>query len=237
MNIQTDYIHYQDEAQNCIAYMAWDGALQTPRPGILINHAWGGRDEFAENKAMQMAASGYVGFAVDNYGEGKRLESVEDKQVHMMALKNDRAALRKRLMAGLNAARGQPQIDPQNMASMGFCFGGLCALDLARAGADIKAAISFHGLLDAPNLPPQTIRAKILIAHGWDDPMAPPQHLVDIGTELTAAQCDWQVQAFGRTTHAFMVAGTDSGDGVLKYNPVSEVRAWQATLSLLKEVF
>ncbi len=237
MNITTKPVEYMDGKQKCIGYMAWDETYATPKPCVLISHAWSGRDGFAEDKAIQMAALGYVGFALDNYGDGALPETVEEKQTLMMGLKNDRKALLTRLKAGLKAAKKQDEVDENYIAMMGFCFGGLCTLDLARSGADIKAAISFHGLLDAPDLPKKKIKSKILVAHGWDDPMAEPDSVLALGNELTKAKCDWQIQAFGQTTHAFMVAGADSGDGVLKHNPSSERRAWNATLDLLDEVF
>lgn len=237
MTIITKPVEYMDGKQKCIGYMAWDESYADAKPCVLINHAWGGLDEFAQDKAINMAALGYVGFALDNYGDGALPESVEDKQGMMMPLKEDRAKLLKRLKAGMKAAAALPEVDEKAMAAMGFCFGGLCTLDMARAGLDLKAAISFHGLLDAPDLPKKKIKSKVLVAHGWDDPMAPPEHVTAIGEELAAAKCDWQLHAYGQTTHAFMVPGADSGDGTLKHNADSERRAWTATLELLQEVF
>jgi dienelactone hydrolase len=150
---------------------------------------------------------------------------------------DDRKLLHDRLKAGLKAACAQDEVDASHVAVMGFCFGGLCTLDMARASMNLKAAISYHGLLDAPDLPKKKIKAKVLIAHGWDDPMAPPAHVTAIGEEMAAAGCDWQLHAYGQTTHAFMVPEADSGDGVLKFNPDSERRAWTATLELLNDVF
>ncbi len=237
MNIKTKPVEYMDGKQKCIGYMAWDESYADPKPCVVVSHAWGGLDSFAEDKAIQMAALGYVGFALDNYGDGALPESVEDKVAMMGPLKEDRKALLKRLKAGLKAAASLPEVDGAHMAMLGFCFGGLCTLDAARSGADLKAAISFHGLLDAPDLPKKKIKAKVLVAHGWDDPMAPPAHVTALGEELTAAKCDWQLQAYGGTTHAFMVPGADSGDGTLKHNADSERRAWSSTLELLDEVF
>lgn len=237
MNIKTKPVEYMDGKQKCIGYLAWDESYADPKPCVLVNHAWGGRDGFAEDKAIQMAALGYVGFALDNYGDLALPESVDDKMALMGPLKEDRKALLKRLKAGMKAAADLPEVDETNMAAMGFCFGGLCTLDMARSGADLKAAISFHGLLDAPNLPKKKIKARVLVAHGWDDPMAPPEHVTAIGEELTKAKCDWQLHAYGGTTHAFMVPDADSGDGTLKFNPEAEKRAWSSTLELLDQVF
>ncbi len=238
MNITTKPVEYMDGKTKCVGYLAWDESVASARPCVLIAHAWGGLDEFAKDKAVQIAAQGYVGFVLDNYGDGAQPESLEDKTEMMMALKNDRAKLLKRLKAGMRAAGKLGEVDEKAMAIMGFCFGGLCALDLARSGADLEAAISFHGLLDAPDLPKKkNIKADVLICTGWDDPMAPPQDIVKVGEEFNAISSNFQILAFGHTSHAFMVPGADDKNLGLKYNPVAEKRAWTAAIDLLNDKF
>ena len=237
MNITTRPVEYKDGKQTCVGFLAWDESFADPKPCVLINHAWGGRDGFAEDKAIQMAALGYVGFALDNYGDGALPDSVEDKQALMMPLKDDRSALLKRLKAGYKAAAALDEVDDKFMAAIGYCFGGLCTLDMVRGGLDLKAAVSFHGLLDAPDYKPKKSKAKVLVAHGWDDPMAQPFTVTALGQELTEMGLDWQIHAYGQTTHAFTVPGADSGDGTLKHNADSERRSWHATIDLLSEVF
>lgn len=238
MNITTKPVEYKDGKTTCVGYLAWDESYANPKPCVLVNHAWSGLDGFAEDKAIQMAAMGYVGFALDNYGNGALPESVDDKMALMGPLKEDRALLLKRLKAGYKAAASLEMVDETHMAAMGFCFGGLCTLDMARAGMDLKAAISFHGLLDAPEgQKPKKIKSKILVAHGWDDPMVPPAQVTAIGEELAKAKCDWQLHAYGNTSHAFMVPEANDKALGLKFNADSERRAWTATLELLGEVF
>jgi len=203
---------------------------------VLVNHAWGGRDGFAEDKAIQMAALGYVGVALDNYGDNALPESDEDRGATMSALTDDRKVLLKRLKAGYKAAAELPMVDETHMAAIGYCFGGLCTLDMARAGLDLKAAVSFHGLLGAPNYATKKIKGKLLVAHGWDDPMAPPDHVTALGAELTKAKCDWQLHAYGQTTHAFTNPGAP-GNATLAHNPDAERRSWQNMTDLLQEVF
>ena len=237
MQITTKPVEYKDGKQNCVGFMAWDESQADAKPCVMVNHAWSGLDGFAQDKAVQLAAMGYVGFCLDNYGDGVLPETTDEKAALMTPLKEDRKTLLKRLKAGMKAAQALPEVDAKAMAVLGFCFGGLCSLDMARAGLDLKAAISFHGLLDAPDLPKKKIKAKVLVAHGWDDPMASPESVVALGQELAAAKCDWQLLAFGQTTHAFMVPGVDSGDGTLKHNADSERRAWTATQDLLMQTF
>lgn len=238
MNIKTKPVEYKDGDKTCVGYLAWDETFADPKPCVIVNHAWGGRDGFAEDKAIQMAALGYVGFALDNYGDGQLPETMEEKAALMGPLKSDRDALLKRLKAGFKAAKSLPEVDEKAIAAMGFCFGGLCTLDMARAGLDLKAAISFHGLLDAPEgAKPKKIKGKVLVAHGWDDPMAPPAHVTALGEEMAASKCDWQLHAYGQTSHAFMVPGANDKKNGLVHNPDSERRAWASALDLLGEVF
>lgn len=238
MKITTKPVEYFDGKQKCIGFLAWDESVASARPCVLVNHAWGGRDKFAEDKAVQMAALGYVGFALDNYGDGVLPETVDDKMAKMGPLKEDRKALLKRLKAGMKAAAGLDEVDADHMAVMGFCFGGLCALDMVRGGLDLKAAISFHGLLDAPDgMKTKKSKAKLLIAHGYDDPMVPSTQITSVCDEMTEAGADWQFLALGGTSHAFMVPGADDKGLGLKHNADSERRAWNATMSLLDEVF
>ncbi len=237
MKITTKPVEYKDGKQTCVGYLAWDETYADPKPCVLVNHAWGGLDGFAEDKAIQMAAMGYVGFALDNYGDGALPDTVEGKQALMTPLVEDRKALLKRLKAGYKAAAQLDEVDETHMAAIGYCFGGLCTLDMVRGGLDLKAAVSFHGLLGAPDYKAKKSKAKVLIAHGWDDPMAPPEDVVAVGKEFAGIGCDWQLHAYGKTTHAFTVPGADSGDGTLMYNEDADRRSWSATLDLINEVF
>ncbi|MEM7729888.1 MAG: dienelactone hydrolase family protein [Pseudomonadota bacterium] len=241
MTITTRTFDYADGDTQCVGLLAYDESVASARPGILVNHAWGGRDDFAEGVAVQMAANGYVGVALDNYGGGVTPDTVDDKMALMGPLKEDRAALLSRLKAGYDAAAALDEVDADAMAAMGFCFGGLCTLDMARAGKgaglDLKAAISYHGLLDAPDLPKQNIVADVLICHGYDDPMADPDSLRAVQDEMVAAGCDWTVMSFGNTKHAFMVPEADNAELGLKYNKSAADQSWAATFDLLRKHF
>ena len=239
MNIVTKPVEYKDGRQNCVGYLAWDETFADPKPCVLVNHAWGGLDGFAQDQAIQMAALGYVGFALDNYGDGALPATNDEKSALMGPLVEDRAKLLQRLKAGIKAASALEQVDADHLAAIGFCFGGLCTLDMARAGLGLKAAISFHGLLSKPEgAKVKTIKSKVLVAHGWDDPMVPPAQVVDFGAEMVAAKCsDWQLLGFGNTTHAFMVPEANDKKNGLQYNELSARRATLASHDLLHDVF
>ena len=237
MRLMTKPVEYADGDTTCVGFLAWNEEVADPRPCVLVNHAWGGLDKFAEDKAVEMAAMGYVGFALDNYGGGQTPEDVEGKQALMTPLVEDRAALLARLTAGYEAAAALDEVDADAMSAMGFCFGGLCTLDMARAGMALDAAISFHGLLGGHDLPENTTDASILIAHGWNDPMAEPDAVVEVMAELNRAGADVQLLAFSKTKHAFMVPGTDADEMGLKYNEQNAGRAWLQCLELLDEKY
>jgi dienelactone hydrolase len=207
-------------------------------PGVLISHAWGGRDEFVIDKARSLADLGYAAFALDNYGKGVLGSGPEENQKLMGPFLQDRGLLRDRLAAALACFRAQAGVDRQQIAIMGYCFGGLCALDLARSGADIRGAVSFHGLFLPPTgLEKQAIRARVLALHGYADPLVPPQQVLDFANEMTEAGVDWQLHAYGGVLHAFTVPGAnDPGLGAL-YNARAARRSWQAMLDFFEEIF
>jgi dienelactone hydrolase len=206
------------------------------RPAVAVCHAWAGRDDFACASAARLAQLGYAGFAMDVYGKGVRGGSVAENQALMSPLVEDRARLRRRLQAGLDALSAQSPVDAGRMAAIGYCFGGLCVLDLARMGAPLRAVVSFHGLLiPAPGLENAAIEASVLVLHGHDDPMVPPEQVLAFEGEMSAAGADWQLHAHGGALHAFTHPDArDPASGAL-YDEKADRRSWQAMRNFLDE--
>jgi len=236
--MQTKYIDYTDGDVVCEGYLAVEEGAQR-RPAVLVCHTWGGQSDAERERAEALAKLGYVGFAVDVYGKGVRGDSAETNERLMRPFVQDRAMLRRRLLAAVEAVRGRPEVDGDRIAAIGYCFGGLCALDIARAGpAGLRGVVSFHGVLHPPKLGPQPpIGAKVLILHGWDDPLAPPDHVLAIAEELTAAGADWQLHAYGGTMHAFTNPEANLPQAGLVYNAAAARRAWRSAEDFLAEVF
>ncbi len=164
--------------------------------------------------------------------------STEENAALMQPFLDDRGMLQRRMQLSLNTMREQAEVDDQNVAAIGFCFGGLCVLDLARTGEDLAGVISFHGLFAPPgNTAGIPIKAKVLALHGWDDPMAPPDQVLALAEELTGQGADWQLHAFGNTMHAFTnPEANDPGFGTV-YSPVADARSWTAMKDFLNELF
>lgn len=218
------------------ARMYWDDA-RGPEPGVAVAHAWSGRAEHECEAAEKLAGEGYVGIALDVYGKGVRGQSVEENMALMNPLIEDRALLQARLLAGLECAAAQPEVDGGNMAAIGYCFGGLCVLDLARVGAPVKGVVSLHGLFNPPgNTEGNSISSRVLVLHGWADPMVPPDTVVGLATEMTEAGADWQIHAYGHALHGFTHDSPALAPGI-GYSESADRRSWQSVLNFTAELF
>jgi len=238
MAIQTRLVAYRDHDVELEAYMACDDSSSDRRPGVLISHAWAGRSEFEESKAEMLAELGYAGFALDLYGKGVRGSNPEENRALMQPLLDDRTLLQRRMQLALDMIRKQKEVDDERVAAMGFCFGGLCVLDLARTGADILGAASFHGLFASPgNTGDNKISARVLVMHGWDDPMATPDKVLALADELSGMGADWQIHAYGNTMHAFSNPAADDADMGTVYDADADRRSWQNLQLFLAEIF
>ena len=145
---------------------------------------------------------------------------------------------RQRLKSALKTGLGLGSIDQSRAAIIGYCFGGLCSLDLARTGADIRGAVPFHGLLGAPGNQADTkITAKILALHGWSDPMATPENVIDFGKEMDSKGANWQLHAYGDTGHAFTNKDANDKASGMAYSADADRRSWRAMQNFLEEVF
>lgn len=232
----SNYLYHHGE-QELHGFLAYDDSHDNPRPAVLVVHDWSGRNDFACEKATMLAELGYLGFALDMYGQGRIGESTQEKTGLMEPLINDRQLLANRIRAAYDAVVAMPEVDYKRIAVIGFCFGGLCALDLARSGADLKAVVSFHGLLNKPkDIPNQPISAKILALHGYDDPMVKPDAVSVFCQEMTEAEVDWQVHIYGNTQHAFTNPQAHDMQLGTVYNQTAEKRAFQAMTNFLEEV-
>ena len=238
MSVISNTVAYLDGDVLLEAFFAFDDAFQGRRPAVLINHTWAGRDEFVAEKAKKLAALGYVGFAVDMYGKDIMGSSPEENEKLMRPFMNNRQMLQKRMQAALYAVKLMPWVDDSKIAAIGFCFGGLCALDLARTGVELKGVVCFHGLLGKPdNTQGNIIKAKILALHGHDDPLAPMDQVLAFEQEMTSAGADWQLHTFGNTLHAFTNSQANSPDFGMAYQADADRRSWLAMENFLTEVF
>ena len=219
-------------------YLAIEKNQQTKRPCVLVAHAWDGPNEHFNSLADDLSQKGFIAFAIDVYGKGKR-GKIDGNNSHLMdPLLENRALLRKRLLAAFTEIQRHPLVIQNKIAIIGHCFGGLCALDLARANPPgLKGAISIHGILVPPSLGTQSkIDASILVLHGWEDRIAPSQSVLNFTEEMTQAEADWQIHCYGNAKHAFTFVGADIPELGIKYNEKAHRRSERSTDDFLKEI-
>ena len=238
MTIKTKFIDYQDGDVELQGYLAWDDAAEEKRPGVIVSHAWAGRSDFENGKAEELAKLGYVGFAIDNFGKGVLGTSKEENSALIQPFLEDRGMMQDRMQNAVKVLNDLDEVDENRIAAIGFCFGGLCVLDLARSGSDVNGVVSFHGLFVPPgNTEGNKIKARILALHGWDDPMATPDQVVSLAEELSAMDADWQIHGYGNTMHAFTNPEANDPDFGTVYDANADRRSWNAMQDFLSEIF
>jgi dienelactone hydrolase len=230
-------IPHQFEGESCASVFVGRQDGQA-RPAVILIPTVMGVSDLEIGFGRQLVELGYNSLVADLFGKKFRGSPRDTMFGEMKRLAGDRPALRRRLLHVLELVRGLDEVSLGQIVAAGYCFGGMCALDLARSGADIAAAVSFHGLFDPPGLPPEKIKAKVVAFHGWDDPMVPPEKVVALGNELTEAGSDWQIHAYGHVAHGFTnpKASELQIDGV-RYNALAAERSWTSFINMLEELF
>ena len=235
MNIATRDLSYRDLDVPLTGVFCWDDAWEGPRPGILLVHGGAGLDAHAREQACRYSALGYAVLACDMFGDGIAGDR-ERVMACLLALRDDPDLLVRRGQAGLTALAGCPEAAGP-AAAVGFCFGGMAALALARSGADLAAVVSIHGSL-ATSAParPGAVTAKVLACHGAADPHVPPADVAAFAEEMNRAEADWQLVMYGRAQHGFThrhaVPGATPG---VAYDRLADERSFAAARAFLAE--
>lgn len=233
-------IDYRDGSANLLGLLAYDERETGRRPGVLVVHEGLGLNEHAMERTRRVAALGYVAMAADMFGDRRQAGTLEEARALIGDLRATPGKLRARARAALSTLAALPQVDPARLGAIGFCFGGSTVLELARDEADLRAVVSFHGVLttDAPAAVGK-VKASVLVCTGADDPLAPADHVIAFEREMRAAKvADWQVISYGNTLHGFT---NPSADGSIMaaalYNESADRRSWQSMAGLFSEVF
>jgi dienelactone hydrolase len=238
--MQTHDVDYRHGAVNLRGYLAFDETAAERRPGVLVFHEGLGLGDFAMARARMLAELGYVAFAADMFGDRRQARNLQEVAKLVGDLGDEPQMLRARGRAALAKLAALPQVDASRTGAIGFCFGGSVVLELARGGADLKAVVSFHGVL-ATRTPAVSgnVKASVLVCTGADDPLAPPEQIKAFEDEMRAADVrDWQVISYGNTLHGFTNPAADGS--MLRtalYSEQADRRAWASMRSLFDEVF
>ncbi|MDX2244327.1 MAG: dienelactone hydrolase family protein [Leptolyngbyaceae cyanobacterium bins.302] len=237
--LKTQLVEYKQGDTVLEGYLAYDDAITTKRPAVMVVHAWMGVDDYVKKRAEQLAQMGYVAFAADIYGKGIRPDNPKDAGAQAGIYRENRQLMRDRARAGLAVLQNNPQVDAKRIAAIGYCFGGGVVLELARSGAPVAGVVSFHGNLDTPNpADAKNIKGKVLVLHGAIDPLVPAAQVDAFEKEMNNANVDWQLVSYGGAVHSFTMpkAGSDKSKGAA-YDATADRRSFAAMKQFFEEIF
>lgn len=246
INVQGDVTTYSTDSTTMIGYLALDVNDSTKRPGILVVHEWWGHNEHARNRADMLAELGYVALAVDMYGDGKQAQHPGEAGEFAGMVMGNLDEAQARFDAALNTLKNHPNVDPEKIGAIGFCFGGSVVLSMANAGYDLDAVAAFHAGIQLPIMPegPGAVKAKILVANGASDPMVSAQQVDDFKAAMDAAEVDYKYIAYEGAVHAFTNKEADALaekfeplNGALAYNAEADSASWEEMKILFNRSF
>jgi dienelactone hydrolase len=239
IKIYKNSLDYFDNNIPLEGFIAYSENTAYKKPVILVIHEWTGIGALVKSKAIELAKMGYIAMCADIYGKDVRPKTPEEALKVSTIYKNDRALLRRRLILALNELKKLKYVDCEKLATIGFCFGGMAALELARANSEIRGAVSFHGSLNTPKeFKEKYVKPKILVLHGAEDPLVPQSEVLDFIGEMKESQADWQMHIYGGAYHSFM--NPESGDNRqigIAYNEKIAHRAWSQMQLFFDEIF
>ncbi len=223
-------------------YLAYDKNIKGKRPGVLVVHEWWGLNDYARKRARMLAGLGYAALAVDMYGGGKQAMHPDDAAKFSSEVMKNFDVAKARFMAAMDFLKKQDMVDPEKIAAIGYCFGGGVVLNMARQGVDLKGVASFHGNLTAVTpAKPGAIKAKILVLHGADDKLVPPEQVRAFKDEMKKAGADFKFIAYPGAGHSFTNPEADEYakkfNLPIGYNAEADKKSWEELREFLKEIF
>lgn len=232
-DVKTESYIYKEGETTLEGLVAYDDEATGKRPAVLIVHDWNGLDDYEEARAEMLAEMGYVAFAMDIYGKGVRPQNMNESREQATKYYQDALLYRRRLQAGLAAARAHSKIDADKIVVIGYCFGGTGALELARDGAKVRGIASFHGGLSTTlPLEKDAIQSRIVVFHAAQDPSVRPDQVVGFMEEMAAAEADYVMHVYNVDSHPFTNFLSERS-----YRPSADRRSWQTFTTFLQEVF
>lgn len=218
-------------------FFAVDENMSGPRPGVVVVHDAWGVGENVKVRARMLAELGYAALAIDLYGDGIAPKSLDEARAQLERFQTDVESLRQRAACGLKVLAGLAEVDGARLAAIGYCFGGMTVLEMARGGSDCLAVVSFHGTLTTTRpAAPQAIKSRVLVCTGADDPLVPTEHVMAFQNEMRTAAADCQIVIYSGAKHGFANSFSSNNPGIA-HHPVADRRSWAAMRRHLEEAF
>jgi dienelactone hydrolase len=237
--VQSETLHYEDAGVALTGHLYWDDAVEGERPGILVIHEWWGLNDYARQRARRLAELGYVAFAADMYGNDRVTDRPDQAREWMQEITVDPELWRQRAAAGLAQLRSSERVETDEIAAIGYCFGGGTVLQMAYGGTDIDGVVSFHGSLPAaPEESYGKVEPEILVLHGQADSFVGPDVVLNFQEKLEAADANWEMDIYGGVRHGFTNPdAADYGIDNLQYDAQADARSWQRMQAFFDELF
>jgi dienelactone hydrolase len=241
-NIQSQEVTYKAGDTVLEGYVAWDANKAGPRPGVLVVHQWWGHSDYVRKRARMLAELGYTALAIDMYGEGKHTNHPEDAMKFVNETISNMDAAKARFMAAYDLLKQHGTTDPNDIAAIGYCFGGAVVLHMARFGVDLDGVVSFHGTLDTEAPAKKgAVKGKVLVLHGAADPFVPQEQATAFKKEMEAAEVDYTFIEYPDVKHAFTdPAATEKGKKhklPLVYDAKADEQSWAEMTKFLEALY
>lgn len=235
-------VQYSSGGTPLKGYLVWDDAIDGKRPGVLVVHEFWGLNDYARSRARQLAQLGYTALALDMYGDGKATTHPTEAQGFMKSVMSRADVMKKRFVAAEAVLQQEDTVDPDQIAAIGYCFGGYVVLQMAREGVPLKAVASFHGLLNTETpAQPNVVTAKVAAFNGEDDPMVSAQAVESFKQEMQNAGVTYQFVNYPGAKHGFTNPEADAiaqqFSLPVAYNADADKDSWQKLQQLLAVAF
>lgn len=235
-------VEYEADGVKMKGWLAHDDAIKGKRPGVLVVHEWWGLNDYAKKRATMLAKAGYVALAVDMYGDGKTADNPKDAGALAGSINKNPPVARARFAAAEKFLNRQPLVKKNEIAALGYCFGGGIVLNMARNGEPLKGVVSYHGVLATDvSVRPGGIKSKVRVFTGEADPIVPAEQVEAFRAEMTNAKADWQLVSYPGVKHTFTNPEADVYAAKfslpLKYDAHADHSSWAHTLDFLKSLF
>ena len=240
--IQTREVPYTAaDGTRLVGYHAWDDAISGPRPGVIVVHEWWGLNDYAKRRARDLASLGYLAMAVDMYGNGQTVDNPEMAGQLATPFYKDPAMAQKRFDAAMKKVKAFAQADSNQIAAIGYCFGGAQVINMAKLGENLKGVVSFHGNLTVLPANKDLLKAPILVCHGDADPLVPASEVAAFKKQMDSIGAKYTFKAYAGATHAFSNPNaTEMGKKFnlpIAYQAAADSSSWSDMQAFFKEIF
>ena len=241
-DVKGKVVTYRAGGAELTGFLAWDENRTGKRPGVLVVHEWWGHNEYVRERARQLAAMGYTALALDMYGDGKQASHPADAKKFMTEVLSNMDLAKARFRAAMDLLEQQPTVNAEDMAAIGYCFGGAVVLNMARLGFPLDGVASFHGNLSTQSPASKgAVKARVLVLHGADDTFIPQEQIDAFKAEMEAADVDYEFIAYPGALHSFTSKAADENGQKfnlpLAYNAEADRKSWAELDRFLVELF